>query len=71
MIKAIHIGKRWANATDEIFIVADSCSLRDFVGDAAEFLGVGMPEIYNVGWREGLHRTVSSYMREEMIAPYN
>jgi len=30
-------------AIGEVYIVSDSCSLRDFVGAAAELLGVGMP----------------------------
>ncbi|NIM97413.1 MAG: NAD-dependent epimerase/dehydratase family protein [candidate division Zixibacteria bacterium] len=30
-------------ATGEVYIVSDSCPLRDFVGAAAEFLGVMMP----------------------------
>ena len=30
-------------AAGEVYIVSDSCSLRDFVGAAAEFLGVNMP----------------------------
>ncbi|MHC4464494.1 MAG: NAD-dependent epimerase/dehydratase family protein [Planctomycetota bacterium] len=30
-------------AAGEVYIVSDSCSLRDFVGETAEFLGVNMP----------------------------
>jgi nucleoside-diphosphate-sugar epimerase len=30
-------------AVGEVYIVSDSCSLRDFVGATAEFLGVNMP----------------------------
>ena len=30
-------------AAGEVYIVSDSCSLRDFVGATAEFLGVNMP----------------------------
>lgn len=106
-------------ATGKIYIVSDSCPLRNFVGAAAEFLGVGMPgtlpiwfgyaaaaafEITgklasfsppltvsrvralanrwmysskklreelgyepDVGWREGLRRTVEWYKRNKLL----
>jgi dihydroflavonol-4-reductase len=106
-------------ATGEVYIVSDSCSLRDFVGAASEFLGVRMPGhlptwlayilaggfeiagkvarfsppltvsrakaltnsvVYSndklrkqlgfspiVGWREGLHRTITWYRQNKLL----
>lgn len=43
VVKACLLVLESNKATREVYIVSDPCSLRDFVGAAAEFLGVGMP----------------------------
>ncbi len=43
VVKACLLAARNGKATGEIYIVSDPCSLRQFVGIAAEHLGVTMP----------------------------
>jgi len=43
VVKACLLLAETDKATGEVYIVSDSCLLRDFVGAAVEFLGVGMP----------------------------